>query len=96
MNLKASSEEKARAGECEENCGGFGNCHDTEIVDEDVVVIGAGTIGDIVDVVYVGIPPGLRPAAVHQVAVQLKKPFDDCVVWYEQGLAEEQTEVRAR
>ena len=57
---------------------------------------GAGTIGQIVDVVYAGIPDGLRSAAVHQVAVQLKKLFDDSTVWFEQGLAEEQTEVRAR
>jgi len=57
---------------------------------------GAGTIGDIVDVVYAGIPDGLRGAAVHQVAVQLKKLFDDSAVWFEVGLAEEQTEVRAR
>jgi glyoxylase-like metal-dependent hydrolase (beta-lactamase superfamily II) len=62
----------------------------------DAVRQGAGTIGDIVDVVYTGIPDGLRPAAVHQVAVQLKKLFDDSVVWFEPGLAEEQTEVRAR
>jgi glyoxylase-like metal-dependent hydrolase (beta-lactamase superfamily II) len=57
---------------------------------------GAGTIGQIVDVVYADLPTGLRPAAVHQVIVQLKKLLDDSVVWFEAGMAEEQTEVRAR
>jgi len=57
---------------------------------------GAGTIGGIVDVVYEGIPVGLREAAVQQVAVQLKKLFDDSAVWFEVGTAEERTEVRAR
>lgn len=62
----------------------------------DAVRSGAGTIGEIVDVVYADIPGGLRHAAVHQVAVQLKKLFDESVVWFETGMAEEQTEVRAR
>jgi len=62
----------------------------------DAVKHGAGTIGEIVDVVYEGIPGGLRPAAVHQVVVQLKKLLDDSVVWFEVGMAEEKTEVRAR
>ena len=57
---------------------------------------GAGTIGQIVDVVYADLPAGLRPAAVHQVIVQLKKLLDDSVVWFEAGMAEEQTEVRPR
>ena len=57
---------------------------------------GAGTIGQIVDVVYADLPTGLRPAAVHQVIVQLKKLLDDSVVWFEAGMAEEQTKVRAR
>lgn len=60
------------------------------------VASGAGTIGDIVDVVYTDVPIGLRAAAVHQVAVQLKKLFDESAVWFEVGLAEEHTEVRAR
>lgn len=60
------------------------------------VTKGAGTIGEIVDVVYEGLPVGLRPAAVHQVAVQLRKLFDDSAVWFEAGMAEEKTEVRAR
>jgi glyoxylase-like metal-dependent hydrolase (beta-lactamase superfamily II) len=62
----------------------------------DAVTNGAGTIGEIVDVVYAGLPAGLRAAAVHQVAVQLKKLLDDSVVWFEAGMAEEKTEVRAR
>ncbi|KAA3639991.1 MAG: MBL fold metallo-hydrolase, partial [Armatimonadetes bacterium] len=60
------------------------------------VLGGAGTIGGIVDVVYEGIPTGLRAAAVQQVAVQLKKLFDESAVWFEVGTAEERTEVRAR
>jgi glyoxylase-like metal-dependent hydrolase (beta-lactamase superfamily II) len=62
----------------------------------DAVRNGAGTIGEIVDVVYAGLPAGLRHAAVHQVAVQLKKLLDDSLVWFEVGMAEEQTKVRAR
>lgn len=57
---------------------------------------GAGTIGGIVDVVYEGLPAGLREAAVQQVMVQLKKLFDDSAVWFDVGTAEERTEVRAR
>ncbi len=60
------------------------------------VVNGAGTIGDVVDVVYTDIPTGLRAAAVHQVSVQLKKLLDESAVWFEVGVAEEQTEVRPR
>jgi glyoxylase-like metal-dependent hydrolase (beta-lactamase superfamily II) len=67
-----------------------------EIQIVDAVGNGAGTIGEIVDVVYAGLPAGLRHAAVHQVAVQLKKLFDDSVVWFDVGMAEEKTEVRAR
>ena len=62
----------------------------------DAVVNGAETIGDIVDVVYTDISTGLRAAALHQVSVQLKKLFDESAVWFEVGMAEEQTEVRAR
>lgn len=62
----------------------------------DAVTNGAGTIGEIVDVVYTDVPAGLRRAAVHQVFVQLKKLSDDSVVWFEAGMAEENTEVRAR
>ncbi len=57
---------------------------------------GAGTIGDIVDVVYADIPVGLRYAAVHQVGVQLTKLSSDGAVTFIAGLAEEKTEVRLR
>lgn len=62
----------------------------------DAVAGGAGTIGDIVDVVYAGLPVELRPAAVHQVGVQVAKLSEDSLVWFEQGKAEESTVVRAR
>lgn len=57
---------------------------------------GAGTIGDIVDVVYAGIPAGLRFAAVHQVGVQLTKLSRDGALTFAVGKAEEETEVRLR
>ena len=62
----------------------------------DAVGGGAGTIGDIVNVVYAGIPAGLRYAAVHQVGVQLTKLSRDGAVTFESGTAEEMTEVRLR
>jgi glyoxylase-like metal-dependent hydrolase (beta-lactamase superfamily II) len=62
----------------------------------DAVNAGAGTIGEIVDVVYAGLPAGLRHAAVHQVAVQLEKLSGESVVWFQVGMAEEKSEVRAR
>lgn len=55
---------------------------------------GAGTIGDIVDVVYAGIPLGLRRAAIHQVGVQLTKLSRDGALTFAAGMAEEETEVR--
>jgi glyoxylase-like metal-dependent hydrolase (beta-lactamase superfamily II) len=60
------------------------------------VTQGAGTIGDIVDVVYSGIPAGLRHAAVYQVGVQLTKLSLDGAVSFISGMAEEETEVRLR
>lgn len=57
---------------------------------------GAGTIGDIVDVVYAGLPAGLRPAAVHQVGVQLAKLSRDGSVSYDSGQVSDQTQVRPR
>jgi glyoxylase-like metal-dependent hydrolase (beta-lactamase superfamily II) len=57
---------------------------------------GAGTIGEIVDVVYAGLPTALRSAAVHPVGVQVKKLSDDSAVWCSVVMAEEETEVRAR
>lgn len=62
----------------------------------DAVSGGAGTVGDIVDVVYAGIPGGLRYAAVHQVGVQLTKLSRDGAVTFESGKAEEDTEVLPR
>jgi len=57
---------------------------------------GAGTINDIVDVVYPEIPSGLRHAARHQVGVQLTKLKQDGAVWFTAGSAEEETEVHLR
>lgn len=57
---------------------------------------GAGTIGEIVDLVYAGIPRGLRRAAVHQVGVQLSKLSQDGAVTFSMGTAEEDTEVHLR
>lgn len=57
---------------------------------------GAGTIGQIVDAVYEGVPAGLRHAAVHQVGVQLRKLNRDGAVVFESGMAEEATEVHLR
>ncbi|MDK1017820.1 MAG: MBL fold metallo-hydrolase [Actinomycetota bacterium] len=54
---------------------------------------GAGTIGDVVDVVYAEIPRDLRRAAVHQVGVQLTKLSRDGAVVFASGMAEEDTEV---
>lgn len=56
---------------------------------------GAATVGDIVDVVYAAIPPGLRPAAVQQVVVQLTKLSGDAAVWFDDGRTE-QARVRLR
>ena len=57
---------------------------------------GAGTVGDIVDVVYSDIPAGLRHAAVHQVGVQLTKLSRDGAVTFNVGKADEKTEVHLR
>ncbi len=59
----------------------------------DAVRHGAGTIGDIVDAVYEGVPAGLRHAAVHQVGVQLRKLHRDGAVMFVSESAEEETEV---
>lgn len=57
---------------------------------------GARTVGEVVDSVYAGIPPGLRQAAVHQVCVQLTKLSRDAAVWFPDGSAEEGTSVGLR
>jgi glyoxylase-like metal-dependent hydrolase (beta-lactamase superfamily II) len=59
----------------------------------DAVRNGAGTVGDIVDVVYTEVPIGLRHAAVHQVGVQLTKLLQDGAVTLSSGMAEEETRV---
>jgi glyoxylase-like metal-dependent hydrolase (beta-lactamase superfamily II) len=50
---------------------------------------GAGTVGDVVDAVYAGVPSGLRPAALHQVEVQLAKLSREGAVSFVQGKADE-------
>jgi glyoxylase-like metal-dependent hydrolase (beta-lactamase superfamily II) len=52
------------------------------------VVGGASTVGEVVDAVYAEVPPGLRPAAVHQVRVQLAKLSGDGAV----GFVDDRTE----
>lgn len=59
------------------------------------IAAGAVTVGDLVDVVYAGIPAGLRSAAVHQVAVQLGKLSGDGAVWFDDDRTE-QARVRLR
>jgi glyoxylase-like metal-dependent hydrolase (beta-lactamase superfamily II) len=46
------------------------------------VAEGASTVGEIVDVVYAEVPAGLRPAAIHQVRVQLAKLSRDGAVTF--------------
>ena len=50
---------------------------------------GAGTLGDVVDVVYAEVPAGLRQAAVHQVRVQLAKLSRDALVTFEDDRTEQ-------
>jgi glyoxylase-like metal-dependent hydrolase (beta-lactamase superfamily II) len=57
---------------------------------------GASSVGDIVDIVYVGIPDGLRHAAVHQVGVQISKLFDDGVVSFGDRRLGDHTTIRLR
>ncbi len=57
---------------------------------------GARSIGEIVDVVYVGLPGGLRHAAVHQVGVQLVKLEGDGAVWFATESVGEKSAVRPR
>jgi len=58
------------------------------------VTNGATSIGEIVDVVYAGLPGGLRHAAVHQVGVQLVKLNRDGAVSFETKSAGERSSVR--
>jgi glyoxylase-like metal-dependent hydrolase (beta-lactamase superfamily II) len=57
---------------------------------------GASNIGDIVDIVYVGIPAGLRDAAAHQVRVQISKLFGDDVVSFDDRRLGDHTTIRLR
>ncbi|MGI9529134.1 MAG: MBL fold metallo-hydrolase [Acidimicrobiia bacterium] len=61
----------------------------------DAISNGAGTVGDLVDVVYAEVPAGLRPAAVHQVRVQLTKLSRDAAVWFD-DTADDHAPVRVR
>lgn len=61
----------------------------------DAIRNGAGTVGDLVDVVYAEVPVGLRPAAAHQVRVQLAKLSRDAAVWFD-DTADELASVRLR
>jgi glyoxylase-like metal-dependent hydrolase (beta-lactamase superfamily II) len=62
----------------------------------DAVRGGAGTIEDIVDVVYGTVAVGLRHAAIHQVRVQLTKLLRDDALTFSLGKADEETEVHLR
>jgi len=53
------------------------------------IASGASSVGSIVDGVYAGIPVGLRPAAVHQVRVQLVKLSEDAAVWFDDDRTEQ-------
>lgn len=57
---------------------------------------GAQTVGDLVDLVYMGVPDGLRYAAAQQVCVQLVKLSRDGAVWFDAGSGTETSEVRPR
>lgn len=57
---------------------------------------GASNVGDIVDVVYAGVPEGLRGAAIHQVRVQITKLFDDGAVSYDDRPLGDHTTIRLR
>ena len=46
----------------------------------DAVARGARSIGELVEEVYPDVPPSLRPAATHQVGVQLRKLADEGLV----------------
>lgn len=57
---------------------------------------GASSVGDIVDVVYAGVPAGLRQAATHQVEVQISKLFDDGSVSFNDRRLGDHTTIRLR
>ena len=57
---------------------------------------GASSVGDIVDVVYAGVPAGLRKAATQQVEVQISKLFDDGAVLFNDRRLGDHTTIRLR
>lgn len=57
----------------------------------DAVGAGAQSVGDLVDVVYADVPVGLRPAATHQVRVQLIKLSRDGAVTFDDDRTERAT-----
>jgi glyoxylase-like metal-dependent hydrolase (beta-lactamase superfamily II) len=57
---------------------------------------GASSIGDIVDVVYAGVPAGLRDAATHQVTAQISKLFEDGAVSFDDRRLGDHTTIRLR
>lgn len=60
----------------------------------EVIAAGAGTIGEVVDAVYAGVPQSLRAAATHQVIVQLHKLSADGAVRSLSGEAGSSTTVQ--
>ncbi|GMQ98079.1 MAG: MBL fold metallo-hydrolase [Acidimicrobiia bacterium] len=60
------------------------------------VTNGARSVGEIVDIVYAGLPSGLRHAAVHQVGVQLVKLNREGAIWFDLESAGERSQVRPR
>jgi glyoxylase-like metal-dependent hydrolase (beta-lactamase superfamily II) len=61
-----------------------------------VVAGGASSVGDIVDIVYAGVPAGLRDAATHQVMVQISKLFEDGEVSFDDRRLGDHTTIRLR
>jgi glyoxylase-like metal-dependent hydrolase (beta-lactamase superfamily II) len=60
----------------------------------EVMAAGAKTVGEVVDAVYAGVPVSLRPAATHQVIVQLTKLSRDGSVRFSSGEAGSSTTVQ--
>jgi len=53
----------------------------------DLIRKGPATVADVVDAVYAFVPTDLRPAATHQVIVQLNKLYADDLIWFPAGEA---------
>ena len=60
------------------------------------VTMGASSIGEVADIVYSGIPQGLRRAAVHQVGVQISKLKRDGAVVFDDRRLDEGSEIRLK